>query len=515
MAGQKKSTRKRSPAAVKPRGVLWLIVVAQARAYVRAGAAFQSAWHRPWGCAVLDDRGRPLAEAMNPDAGAAIDAALAAARRSDRPDQVVVAAADVDAVAVRFPGIPAVPAPPEVTAGAVQGFGERLAETVASDWEDPLGRGIVPEPVIDDALAAAATVYGALPSTLPHGPALALVEPASDRPALVFAGTQESPFFFAVDPEDISQVLADLADEQLPTVASASFVFVPLEEMAADEQQFLRARGWTPPVGISLTETDADGVPAPVSELGLGRLGALARLVVAAGLSDAATAEPRVVELEGGRVIWLAPPALVPEVDGDVYELDVTLEGIEPPITRRLEVRGGLTLAGLHVVLQAAMGWEDSHLHEFKIGRATYGCPDDDDWGAKVKDEAEVRLDEVLRRGLRFRYRYDFGDSWGHAVRVVRVRPADDDTPPARCTGGARACPPEDCGGPHSYLDLLDAFADARHPDHARAVEWLGDVDPEAFDPDRASAAMADILDGAVDGDDGDDDPAVDGESLA
>ncbi len=98
-------------------------------------------------------------------------------------------------------------------------------------------------------------------------------------------------------------------------------------------------------------------------------------------------------------------------------------------------------------------------------------------------DERRVRLDEIATLGSSFDYTYDFGDGWDHRITVEKVLPATGDTPTPACIGGRRACPPEDCGGPWGYGELLAILADPTHPEHRARVEWLGrPFDPEAFD---------------------------------
>ena len=82
----------------------------------------------------------------------------------------------------------------------------------------------------------------------------------------------------------------------------------------------------------------------------------------------------------------------------------------------------------------------------------------------------------------RLDYLYDFGDGWEHRVVLEKILPlpADGKAPPPRCTGGRRACPPEDCGGPWGYASLLEALADPKHPEHEQMREWVGGhYDPE------------------------------------
>jgi len=175
----------------------------------------------------------------------------------------------------------------------------------------------------------------------------------------------------------------------------------------------------------------------------------------------------------------------------DVLRLTVTLRSVDPPVWRRVDVPGSLTLADLHDVLQVAMGWEDCHPHRFVAGKREYGPPDPDDpSGGRTADEAGVLLRAVLRRpGNALVYEYDFGDGWEHDVVLDEVRSG---TGGAVCVDGERACPPEDCGGAWGYAQLCAAVADPSHPDAADLREWVGpDFDPERFDRDAVNRVLA------------------------
>src|SRR5271167_1344915 len=140
-----------------------------------------------------------------------------------------------------------------------------------------------------------------------------------------------------------------------------------------------------------------------------------------------------------------------------LYELDVRLREIEPAIWRTIELSGVSSLADVHFAIQVAMGWTNSHLHQFVIGDTTYGMADvDDAEDFELADEREFRLQDLVQDGETFVYEYDFGDGWEHDVTVKRVTSQTKRTKP-RCIGGARACPPEDCGGSGGYENLLDA----------------------------------------------------------
>ncbi|HZS42076.1 MAG TPA: plasmid pRiA4b ORF-3 family protein [Polyangia bacterium] len=175
-----------------------------------------------------------------------------------------------------------------------------------------------------------------------------------------------------------------------------------------------------------------------------------------------------------------------------VHQLKVTLRTIRPAIWRRLQVRSEIKLGKLHLVLQDALGWTNSHLHQFVIDGVRYGMKTDDGRFEKdLLDENRVKLDAVADEKQRFSYEYDFGDGWEHEILVERVLPASPIVRYPVCLAGKRTCPPEDCGGPYGYHDLLAALADKKHERHAELLEWLGGpFDAERFDLDETNRAL-------------------------
>ncbi|MFF0818441.1 plasmid pRiA4b ORF-3 family protein [Rhodococcus sp. NPDC003318] len=181
------------------------------------------------------------------------------------------------------------------------------------------------------------------------------------------------------------------------------------------------------------------------------------------------------------------------------YHLRIDLNGVVPAVWRRLVVPSTLRLDELHPVLQSAMGWTDSHLHQWRrpdaegAGEryATRECIDDG-FGEDARCEEKVRLDDVLTtEGDVLVYDYDFGDGWEHTVVLETVeRDASPDA--ALCTDGARACPPEDCGGVSGYARLLEALSDPAHPEHLDLLAWVGGgFDPEACDIGTVNVLLA------------------------
>lgn len=178
-----------------------------------------------------------------------------------------------------------------------------------------------------------------------------------------------------------------------------------------------------------------------------------------------------------------------------IYQLKVTLLGTSPPIWRRLLVPADLTLAQLHDVLQAAMGWQDCHMHEFSAGGRHFGRsnPEDGLMGIPpVENERTVRLSRVLGRvGAKAIYTYDFGDSWEHAIVLEKRLPVDLNTAYPICTEGKFACPPEDCGGIPGFYDFVEAINDPDHERHDELREWIGDdYDSEAFSVDEVNRLL-------------------------
>ncbi len=182
--------------------------------------------------------------------------------------------------------------------------------------------------------------------------------------------------------------------------------------------------------------------------------------------------------------------------------LEATLAHIRPPIWRQLRVPSDFSLAGLHEVLQIAFGWENSHLHEFRVGKDRYGVADAEE-DPEILDEAEATVIQVLpHRTSSLQYIYDLGDYWIHNITVDRIETAPPsrgtnrlrsrtNSAPLACLDGKRACSPEDCGGPHGYAELLEALADANHPRHEELTDWVGGgFDPEAVSLSEINRAL-------------------------
>lgn len=183
---------------------------------------------------------------------------------------------------------------------------------------------------------------------------------------------------------------------------------------------------------------------------------------------------------------WLnsfAPPRRLP-AGKRIAQMKVELDGIRPRIWRRLLVPEGIMLKALSDTLERAMGWESYHLHEFDIDGVAYGTPDPE-YPLPVHTELDRRLSDFnLTKGARFDYRYDFGDGWLHRVIVEKYLQPEPGVAYPVCIDGARACPPEDVGGPGGYRDFLKILRNPKHHDHQAMKRW-GRRKGRSFDPER------------------------------
>ncbi|GEL23060.1 hypothetical protein PSU4_20140 [Pseudonocardia sulfidoxydans NBRC 16205] len=151
----------------------------------------------------------------------------------------------------------------------------------------------------------------------------------------------------------------------------------------------------------------------------------------------------------------------------EMFRLRIRMRDVEPPVVRVIDVPEVATLAELHLLLQAAFGWTDVHVHQFTVAGVVYAAPDPD-WDLPVEDEARATLRSMPST---FEYLYDLGDCWDHEIAFVG--PANE---LPGCVDGTGGRPPEDCGGPHGYARLLQVLADPQHESHADLKDWAGDL---------------------------------------
>ena len=183
-----------------------------------------------------------------------------------------------------------------------------------------------------------------------------------------------------------------------------------------------------------------------------------------------------------------------------VFTLKITLTDTQPSIWRRLVVPADITLLRLHHVIQAAMGWSNSHLHYFADKHGKFYTPTRP--AGALSDGGRTKLGTIFRTtGDWVRYVYDCGVAWEHTVELEVVGDAGQRSRRAECVAGQRRCPPEDCGGPGSFAQLLEVLAVKKRPRQSRPEidgrsqsffhGWLeGPFKPEAFNRSRVNSVL-------------------------
>lgn len=173
-----------------------------------------------------------------------------------------------------------------------------------------------------------------------------------------------------------------------------------------------------------------------------------------------------------------------------VLQFKITLKGIKPAIWRRIQLSDLCSFWDLHVAIQDAMGWTDSHLHLFTVNhpfehsKVSLGIPVDNGYG---NDETlagwEHKVRDYLITNKKFEYEYDLGDSWIHSIEYEGEYPKEENKKYPTCLEGTRACPPEDVGGIPGYEEFIEVISTPRHPERRSLLEWVGGkYNPEKFD---------------------------------
>ncbi len=208
-----------------------------------------------------------------------------------------------------------------------------------------------------------------------------------------------------------------------------------------------------------------------------------------------------------------------------ILRLRTSIVGIEPEIWRTIDIDERLTLGQLHMVLQIAFGWQDSHLHRFidddpwvvsngipRIGRRsrtwvdTFSLAESGREGEE--DETDTAIGEAFLHDGPLWYIYDFGDDWVHRIDLIERGAAQVGEPPVQLIAGEGRGPYESSGGIGGYREVVAALTNRSHPDHAATVEWVatavgpwGATDPEDADLDGARGELGILIGATGEGD--------------
>jgi Plasmid pRiA4b ORF-3-like protein len=176
-----------------------------------------------------------------------------------------------------------------------------------------------------------------------------------------------------------------------------------------------------------------------------------------------------------------------------IARMKITLDEVEPVVMRRVDVPIDIRLDRLHLTIQAAMGWTNSHLYEICARGTCWGMPDPDGRGDHL-NARKTRLIDVLHDvGTKtLKYLYDFGDGWEHTVKIERISEAVPGVAYPTLIDAIGHCPPEDVGGPWGYAEFLEAIQDPEHERHEELSEWVGvPFNPNDSNADQLSKMVA------------------------
>ncbi len=169
---------------------------------------------------------------------------------------------------------------------------------------------------------------------------------------------------------------------------------------------------------------------------------------------------------------------------GEIARLIVEIDDVTPRVARVVEVPVGIRLDDLHFVLQIAIGWQNGHPFEFRIGERAWGLQDRDAETLPTPAHSAT-LADILSLADTFRYDYVLGEDWEHTIRLESRTAATPGVRYPHLVSAEGRCPPADIGGPIGYETYLRAIADPASVNHEDMLEF----DVPDFDPDNVDAA--------------------------
>ena len=168
----------------------------------------------------------------------------------------------------------------------------------------------------------------------------------------------------------------------------------------------------------------------------------------------------------------------------EIARLSVEIDDVTPRVVRRVEVPFDIRLDDLHFVLQIAIGWQNGHPFEFRIGDVAWGLQDRDAEVEIIPAERST-LADILAQGDTFKYDYVLGEDWEHTVRLEARSAAEPSLKYPHLVSAEGRCPPADIGGPLGYDTYLRSIADPASIHH----EAMLDFDASDFDPNHVDEA--------------------------
>jgi Plasmid pRiA4b ORF-3-like protein len=176
-----------------------------------------------------------------------------------------------------------------------------------------------------------------------------------------------------------------------------------------------------------------------------------------------------------------------------IARLRVEIDDVTPCVVRIVDVPADIRLDDLHFVLQIAIGWQNGHPFEFRIGDTAWGQTDRDAGIDRIPAE-QCTLADILAVGDTFKYDYVLGEDWEHTVTLLSRALAQPDVRYPHLLSAAGRCPPADIGGPVGYETYLRSIADPNSVDHDEMLDFdAPDFDPNTIDTAVLRQNLADL----------------------
>lgn len=157
----------------------------------------------------------------------------------------------------------------------------------------------------------------------------------------------------------------------------------------------------------------------------------------------------------------------------ETCEIDIALEGAD--VTRRVRIPSAALLGDLHVLIQTAMGWNDTRFHTFVIDDEVLGDRDDEDFTEAHPDadhEDDFELADVFTEPSR-NVTYTYG-TWTHRLALNAMVDSDEERP--GCVSGKGTCPAD----PDDEVPFDLAVANARINDAFVTIpDYDADIDQD------------------------------------
>lgn len=184
------------------------------------------------------------------------------------------------------------------------------------------------------------------------------------------------------------------------------------------------------------------------------------------------------------------------------YCLKIQLKNAHVKIIREIVVPECIRFDLLSSAILDAMGWGNSHMHQYVLARHRYIQEEiDEDFifpGDEVLDEKKTFLNDIVSESFKkFVFEYDFGDGWDHAVSVKSFDYTKEIPQPIYCLKAVGTCPPENVGGVGGYAEFCEAIRDPKNKEYKSLREWAeieSDDDiiwPDAVDLDAINRRLS------------------------